>query len=383
MNTNASSLPVGSTLRMTRPDDWHLHVRDGAMLAAVLPQSAAQFARAIIMPNLQPPIVNVRQAQDYRLRLMAALPLPPRFEPLMTLYLTEETPPDEVRRAKKTGIAAFKLYPAGATTNSRAGVRDLQRVYPVLEAMQHEGVPLLLHAEVTDPQVDVYDREAMFITRQLAPLRRDFPELRIVFEHITTREAAQYVRAADDFLGATITAHHLLLNRNALFEGGLRPHCYCRPLLKREKHRQALVAAATSGSPRFFLGTDSAPHPTGAKETDCGCAGCYTALGALALYAKVFEAAGALDKLEGFASHHGPDFYGLPRNKESITLRKKPWRVPEHVECSDGKRVRPLFAGEMLEWSVDGVSFEPTQQTTATNFDDWQYKSSGATPLPI
>ena len=356
MNTAESlapSQPASGVLHITRPDDWHLHLRDGAMLAAVLPHSAAQFARAIIMPNLKPPVVNTEQALAYRQRILAALPEKTHFEPLMTLYLTQGTPPDEMRRAKEAGIVACKLYPAGATTNSSAGVREVRRIYHVLEAMQREGLLLLLHAEVTDPAVDIFDREAVFIERVLAPLRRDFPALKMVFEHVTTRDAVQYVQQAGDLLGASITAHHLLLNRNAIFEGGLRPHRYCLPVLKRETHRQALVMAATSGHPRFFLGTDSAPHPVGAKEAACGCAGCYTALGALALYAQAFEAAGALDKLEGFVSHYGADFYGLPRNHEKIILKKSPWRVPECVECGAGQRVRPLYAGQPLAWDVE------------------------------
>ena len=285
-------------LTITRPDDWHLHLRDGAALAAVLPHTARQFGRAIVMPNLKPPVTTAAQATAYRERILAALPPGAAFEPLMTLYLTDTLPPDEIHRAKAAGVVAVKLYPAGATTHSDAGVTELRRTYPTLEAMQRASLPLLVHGEVTDPAVDLFDREQVFIDKQLIPLRHDFPELKVVFEHITTREAAQYVTHADRFVGATITAHHLLYNRNAMFQGGLRPHWYCLPVLKREAHRQALVAAATSGSDRFFLGTDSAPHATHLKEHATGCAGCYTALAALELYAEAFDAAGALDKLK-------------------------------------------------------------------------------------
>jgi len=339
------------SLRLARPDDWHLHLRDGAAMAAVLPATARQFARAIVMPNLKPPVVNTAQAQAYRERIVAALPEGSRFTPLMTLYLTDQTPPDEVRRAKAAGVVAFKLYPAGATTNSDSGVTDIRQTHATLEAMQREGVLLLVHGEVTDPAVDVFDREAVFIERVMLPLRRDFPELKVVFEHITTQEAAQYVAGSDIHTAATITAHHLLFNRNAIFLGGLRPHYYCLPVLKREVHRLALVKAATSGSAKFFLGTDSAPHAAPLKEASVCGAGCYTAPAALELYAEAFESAGALDKLEAFASHHGADFYGLPRNDERITLRREPWRVPEAVPFGDAQ-LKPLRGGETLNWRL-------------------------------
>ncbi|HSW06201.1 dihydroorotase [Aquabacterium sp.] len=336
-------------LTLTRPDDWHLHLRDGAAMAAVLPHTARQFARAIVMPNLKPPITSTAAALAYRERILDALPAGAAFEPLMTLYLTDKLPPDEIRRAREAGIVAAKLYPAGATTNSDAGVTDIRLIHPVLEAMQREGLLLLVHGEVTDPAVDVFDREAVFIERVMQPLRRDFPELKVVFEHITTKDAAHYVADADAHTAATITAHHLLYNRNAIFMGGLRPHYYCLPVLKREVHRQALVAAATSGSAKFFLGTDSAPHAAALKEASVCGAGCYTALGALELYAEAFEAAGALDKLEGFASHHGPAFYGLPRNADTVTLEKTPWTVPETVAFGDAV-LKPLRGGETLAW---------------------------------
>ena len=338
-------------LTITRPDDWHLHLRDGAALAAVVPHSARQFGRAIVMPNLRPPVATTAQALAYRARIVAALPPGSGFEPLMTLYLTDTLAPGEIVHAKAAGIAAVKLYPAGATTNSDAGVTDLRKTYPTLEAMQREGLPLLVHGEVTDPQIDVFDREAVFIERVLAPLRRDFPGLRIVFEHITTREAAQYVAAADENLAATITAHHLLFNRNALFTGGLRPHFYCLPVLKREAHRRALIDAATSGSAKFFLGTDSAPHAAALKEQSVCGAGCFTALSALELYAEAFDAANALDKLEAFASFHGPDFYRLPRHSGSVTLRRQQWTLPESVAFGDA-RLKPLLAGETLNWKM-------------------------------
>ena len=339
------------TLTITRPDDWHLHVRDGAAMASVVPHSAAQFARALIMPNLRPPVTTAQQAIAYRERILAAVPQGVAFEPLMTLYLTDNLPPEEIVRAKAAGVVALKLYPAGATTNSDAGVTDLRKTYQTLEAMQREGLLLLVHGEVTDPDVDLFDREAVFLERQLAPLRRDFPELKIVVEHITTREAAHYVRDAGRFTAATITAHHLLYNRNALFTGGIRPHYYCLPVLKRELHRQALVEAATSGSDRFFLGTDSAPHPAVLKEHAQGCAGCYTALSAIELYAEAFDNAGALDKLEGFASFHGADFYGLPRNTGTLTLERRDWQLPETVPFGEAQ-LKPLRGGETLAWQV-------------------------------
>ena len=341
------------TLTLTRPDDWHLHVRDGAALAAVVPHTAAQFGRAIIMPNLKPPVTTAAQALAYKARIQAAVPAGVAFEPLMTLYLTDNTPPDEIARAAEAGVVALKLYPAGATTNSDAGVTDVRKTYKTLEAMQRAGLKLLVHGEVTDPEIDLFDREAVFIDRVLSPLRKDFPELKIVFEHITTKEAAQYVQDAGAHLAATITAHHLLYNRNAIFQGGIRPHYYCLPVLKREQHRQALVQAATSGSGKFFLGTDSAPHPAQLKEHASGCAGCYTAHAALELYASAFEAAGALDRLEGFASHHGPDFYGLPRNQGTITLKRETWTPPESYPFGDAM-VKPLAGGEPLGWRLVG-----------------------------
>jgi dihydroorotase len=342
---------VTDTLTLTRPDDWHLHLRDGAALAAVLPHTARQFARAIVMPNLKPPVTTAAQALAYRERICAALPAGADFEPLMTLYLTDTLPPEEIVRAKAAGVVAVKLYPAGATTNSDAGVTDLRRTHRTLEAMQREGVPLLVHGEVTDPEIDLFDRERAFIDTRLIPLRRDFPELKIVFEHITTREAAQYVQASDRLVGATITAHHLLYNRNAIFQGGIRPHWYCLPVLKREVHRQALVAAATSGSDRFFLGTDSAPHAAHLKEHAVGCAGCYTALSALELYAEAFDAAGALDKFDAFASVNGAAFYGLPRNTGTITLRRERWTLPESLPFGDAD-LKPLRGGETLHWKL-------------------------------
>jgi dihydroorotase len=345
------SAALPQTLSITRPDDWHLHLRDGDALRAVLPDTARQFARAIVMPNLKPPVTTAARALAYRGRILDALPKGSAFEPLMTLYLTDRLPPDEIARATEAGVVAVKLYPAGATTNSDAGVTELRRTYPTLEAMQRAGLPLLVHGEVTDPAIDVFDREAVFIERQLIPLRRDFPELKIVFEHITTREAVQYVRHADPFLAATVTAHHLLYNRNALFAGGIRPHWYCLPVLKREQHRRALVEAATSGSPKFFLGTDSAPHAAQLKEHAVGCAGCYTAASALELYAEAFDAAGALDRLEGFASFHGADFYGLPRNRGTITLRREAWTLPETLPFGAAE-LKPLRGGETLAWRL-------------------------------
>jgi dihydroorotase len=339
------------SLTITRPDDWHLHVRDGHALAAVVPHSARQFARALIMPNLRPPVTTAAQAAAYRERILAAVPAGVDFQPLMSLYLTDNLPPDEIRRAKAAGVVAVKLYPAGATTNSDAGVTDLRKTYPTLEAMQREGVLLLVHGEVTDPSVDVFDREAVFIDRQLVPLRRDFPALKIVMEHLTTREGAQYVASAGAQTAGTITAHHLLYNRNAIFTGGIRPHFYCLPILKREEHRLALVQAATSGSDRFFLGTDSAPHPAHLKEHASGCAGCYTALTALELYAEAFDAAGALDRLEGFASVHGPAFYGLPRNRGTVTLKRERWTVPEALPFGEAE-VKPLRAGDTVGWRL-------------------------------
>lgn len=345
---NASPL---STLTLTRPDDWHLHVRDGAALDTVVPHTAAQFARAIIMPNLKPPVTTAAQALAYKARIQAAVPAGMAFEPLMTLYLTDNLPPDEIARAKDAGVVAAKLYPAGATTNSDAGVTDLRKTYKTLEAMQKAGLLLLVHGEVTSSDIDLFDREAVFIDTQLIPLRKDFPELKIVFEHITTQDAAQYVQQAGRFTAATITAHHLLYNRNAIFTGGIRPHYYCLPVLKRETHRLALVQAATSGSPQFFLGTDSAPHPAHLKEHATGCAGCYTAHAAMELYAQAFDAAGALDKLEGFAAFHGADFYGLPRNTGTITLARQSWTPPESFAFGE-TTLKPLAAGEALQWRM-------------------------------
>jgi len=339
------------TLTLTRPDDWHLHVRDGDALATVVPHTAAQFARAIIMPNLRPPITTTAQALAYQARIRAAVPEGVAFEPLMTLYLTDNLPAAEIKRARDAGVVAVKLYPAGATTNSDAGVTDLRKTYKTLEAMQREGMLLLLHGEVTSPEVDLFDREAVFIEQQLIPLRRDFPELKIVMEHITTREAAQYVQAADRFMAATLTAHHLLFNRNAIFTGGIRPHYYCLPVLKRESHRQALLAAASSGNPKFFLGTDSAPHAVHLKEHASGCAGCYTAYTALELYAQAFDSCGALDKLEAFASFFGADFYGLARNTGSITLQRENWTAPERFVFGQAE-LKPLCAGEVLPWRL-------------------------------
>ena len=338
-------------ITLTRPDDWHLHVRDGAALDVVVPHTAAQFARAIIMPNLKPPVTTAEQALAYKSRILAAVPKGMAFEPLMTLYLTDNLPAAEIARAKAAGVVACKLYPAGATTNSDAGVTDLRKIYPVLEAMQREGVLLLVHGEVTSSEIDLFDREAVFIEQQLKPLRRDFPELKIVMEHITTSEAAQYVADGDAHLAATITAHHLLYNRNAIFTGGIRPHYYCLPVLKRETHRLALVQAATSGHPRFFLGTDSAPHPAHLKEHATGCAGCYTAHAAIEMYAEAFDLAGALDKLEGFASFFGADFYGLPRNTVHITLRRESWTPAQSFALGEGE-LKPLRSGESLPWRL-------------------------------
>ena len=345
------SAAIPDSLTLTRPDDWHLHVRDGEALRTVVPHTAAQFGRASIMPNLKPPVTTAAQAVAYRERIRAAVPAGMAFEPLMTLYLTDNLPADEIARAKAAGVVALKLYPAGATTNSDAGVTDIRKTYKTLEAMQREGLLLLVHGEVTSSDIDLFDREAVFIDQVLIPLRRDFPELKIVMEHITTKEAAEYVASAGTHTAATITAHHLLFNRNAIFQGGIRPHYYCLPVLKRETHRLALVQAATSGSDRFFLGTDSAPHPAHLKEHATGCAGCYTAHAALELYAEAFEAAGALDKLEGFASFHGPAFYGLPRNAGTVTLRRETWTPPESFRFGEAD-LKPLRSGEALRWKL-------------------------------
>ena len=338
-------------LSLTRPDDWHLHLRDGAAMQSVLPYTARQFGRAIVMPNLRPPITTAAQAAAYRERILAALPEGSDFQPLMTLYLTDNTPVDEIKRAKEAGAVALKLYPAGATTNSDAGVTDIRKTYKTLEAMQREGLLLLVHGEVTDPEIDVFDREAVFIDRVMQPLRHDMPELKVVFEHITTKEAAEYVASADAYTAATLTPQHLLYNRNAIFMGGLRPHYYCLPVLKREQHRLALLAAATSGSTKFFLGTDSAPHASVMKENSVCGAGCFTALSALELYAEAFESVDALDKLEAFASFNGPAFYGLPRNSGRVTLRKQDWTLPESVAFGDAQ-LKPLRGGEALGWQL-------------------------------
>ena len=341
-------------LTITRPDDWHLHLRDGAALRSVLPHTVARFARAIVMPNLKPPIVSTELAQAYRDRILAAVPEGAAFTPLMTLYLTDLTTPAEIERAEDSGVVyAVKYYPAGATTHSDSGVSVLDRVFPALEAMQRLGLPLLIHGEVTDPTVDLFDREKEFIDSVLPRIRSTFPGLKVVLEHITTEEAVQAVEASSAQLAATITAHHLLYNRNAIFQGGLRPHYYCLPVLKRERHRQALLRAATSGDPRFFLGTDSAPHARHTKEHPCGCAGCYTAHAAIELYAEAFEQADALHRLEGFASHFGADFYGLPRNTDSLRLRRRVWQVPETYAFGGDQRLVPLCAGERLHWSIE------------------------------
>ncbi|HNQ05009.1 MAG TPA: dihydroorotase [Thiobacillaceae bacterium] len=338
-----------NTLQLTRPDDWHVHLRDGAMLAAVLPDTARRFARAIVMPNLKPPVRSVAEAAAYRQRILAALPAGLTFEPLMTLYLTDSTPVEEIFKARASGfVQAVKYYPAGATTHAEAGVTDVRRVPAVLEAMQEAGLPLLLHGEVTDPSVDIFDREAAFIDHILDPLLQRMPRLKVVLEHITTRQAVEFVRAAPASVGATITAHHLLYNRNAMFQGGIRPHYFCLPVLKRENHREALVAAAISGDPKFFLGTDSAPHATPAKEAACGCAGIYSAHAAIELYAEIFEAAGALDRLQAFASHYGADFYGLPRNAGTITLVRDTHTLPDTHPAG----LTPLRAGETLAWRL-------------------------------
>ena len=340
------------TLTLTRPDDWHLHLRDDAYLATTVRHSARQFGRAIVMPNLKPPVATTAQAEAYRARILDAVPNDTHFQPLMTLYLTDNTSPEEIRRAKLSGIIhAVKLYPAGATTNSDAGVTRLEHTYPALEAMQEAGLPLLVHGEVTDPEVDIFDREHLFIERQLAPLMERFPGLRIVFEHITSGESVDFVMAAPSNIAATITAHHLLLNRNDMLVGGIRPHHYCLPVLKRETDRNALLRAATSGNPKFFLGTDSAPHARAAKETACGCAGIYTAHAAVEFYAEAFEAADALDKLEGFAAFYGADFYGLPRNSETITLIKQTQVIDTSFPFG-ADTIVPLRAGGTLAWRM-------------------------------
>ncbi len=340
------------SLEITRPDDWHLHLRDGDALKAVLPDTARQFARAIVMPNLRPPVTTAAMALAYHARILQALPAGSMFEPLMTLYLTDNTPAQEIARARHSGVVhAVKLYPAGATTNSDSGVTSLHKCAAALAEMEKQGMPLLIHGEVTDSEVDVFDREKVFIERHLQPLLQDFPGLKVVFEHITTRDAAEFVASGPANLAATITAHHLLMNRNAMFTGGIRPHHYCLPVLKRETHREALVKAAISDSGKFFLGTDSAPHPKSAKEASCGCAGMYTAHAAIELYAEAFEEAAALDKLEAFASFYGPDFYQLPRNTSKVTLRKQSWTVPETIAFA-GDELVPLRAGQTVAWKL-------------------------------
>lgn len=340
------------TLTLTRPDDWHVHLRDGPGLSSVAWATARQFARAIVMPNLKPPVTSVAQALAYRDRILVALPAEAEFTPLMSLYLTEATSPGEIELAHRSGlIHGVKYYPAGATTHSDAGVRDLSACRETLRAMEDLGLPLQVHGEVTDPSVDIFDRERVFIERHLIPLVQRFPRLKVVLEHITTASAVKFVLAADRTVAATVTPHHLLYNRNALFQGGIRPHFYCLPVLKREEHRQALVKAVTSGNPKFFLGTDSAPHARGTKEAACGCAGIYSAHAAIELYAEVFEAAGVLERLEPFASHFGPDFYGLPRNAARITLHREPWTVPAALPFGTESLV-PLRAGEQVVWRL-------------------------------
>ena len=342
-----------TSITLARPDDWHLHLRDGQALAAVVADSARVFARAIVMPNLKPPVTTVAAAHAYRERILAKLPAGARFDPLMTLYLTDSTPADEIARAKASGfVHACKYYPAGATTHSEAGVTSMERAWPLFAAMQRHDVVLCLHGEVTDPDIDVFDREHVFVERHLARIAAEFPALRVVVEHVTTREAVQFVESAGSRVAATITPQHLLYSRNAMLAGYIRPHLFCLPILKRETHRQALLAAATSGSPKFFLGTDSAPHARHTKESACGCAGCYSAPTAIELYAGIFDAAGALPRLEGFASFHGADFYGLPRNRDSITLRRETWPVPAQLAFG-GDTIVPLCGGETLEWRLE------------------------------
>jgi dihydroorotase len=338
-----------TSLTLARPDDWHIHLRDGAALANTVPDAAKTFGRAIIMPNLVPPVMNAEQALDYKSRILAQLPAAQSFEPLMVIYLTDNTTPEQIAEAKKAGVVACKLYPAGATTNSDSGVTDLSKVYPALEAMQKHDMRFLMHGEVTDADIDIFDREKAFIDRTLVDLEKQFPELKMVLEHITTKDAAEFVRSASDNVAATITAHHLLFNRNHMLAGGIRPHYYCLPILKRNTHQQALITAATSGSSKFFLGTDSAPHTRDKKEAACGCAGAYTAYHGIELYAQAFDNANALDKLEGFASTYGPEFYGLPRNTDTITLTKTDWQVPNTLPLGDDI-LAPLLAGETIHW---------------------------------
>jgi dihydroorotase len=344
-------------LVIRQPDDWHIHLRDDDALKVTVPHVAAQFGRAIVMPNLRPPITTVDAAAAYRERILAARPVGSNFEPLMTLYLTDTTSPEEIAKAKAAGfVKGVKLYPAGATTNSDAGVTAIEKTYPALAEMAAQGIPLLVHGEVTDSTIDLFDREAAFIEQVLKPLLNKFPDLRVVFEHITTADAAAFVRSAGERVGATMTAHHLLYNRNAIFQGGVRPHYYCLPVLKREWHREALVDAATSGSTQFFLGTDSAPHARLTKEAACGCAGCYTAGEAMEMYAMAFDAAGALDKLEGFASLHGPAFYGLPVNDRKVVLRRANTIVPASYPYVNGDTLVPLEAGNILPWHFAGFA---------------------------
>ncbi|WP_347332142.1 dihydroorotase [Marinimicrobium locisalis] len=338
-------------LTLTRPDDWHIHLRDGDALPRTVADASAQFRRAIVMPNLVPPVTTADMANAYRERILAALPPGRAFEPLMVLYLTDRTTADDIRAAKAAGVVACKLYPAGATTNSDSGVTDINGLYPVLEAMEREGLRFLVHGEVTDSDIDIFDREKTFLERTFSRLVADFPGLYTVLEHITTADSADFVQEAGERVAATITAHHLLYNRNHMLVGGIRPHYYCLPILKRNRHQQALIEAATSGNPKFFLGTDSAPHIKSKKESSCGCAGCYTAHAAIELYAEAFERAGALDKLEAFAGHFGPDFYGLPRNTDSVTLRREEWTLPEALTMGEDKLV-PLGAGESLSWRL-------------------------------
>lgn len=344
-------------LTLTRPDDWHIHLRDGAALTRTVGDAAQQFARAIVMPNLVPPVMNAEQAQAYKQRILDARPKGSQFEPLMVLYLTDNTDPADIAIAKAAGVTACKLYPAGATTNSASGVTDLKKIYPVLAAMQNAGMPFLLHGEVTDSAIDIFDREKVFLDRTFSQVVTDFPVLKMVLEHITTADAAQFVAEAPDNIAATITAHHLLYNRNHMLAGGIRPHYYCLPILKRGTHQQALIKAATSGSPKFFLGTDSAPHAKDKKEAACGCAGSYTAYAAIELYAEAFEDAGALDKLDAFASHFGADFYDLPRNTDTITLLKQDWQVPDSLSLGDQTLV-PLRAGETLRWQLQNSQLQ-------------------------
>ena len=345
------------TLTITTPDDWHLHFRDNEMLAETVPATARCFQRAIVMPNLVPPVVNAEMAMAYKARIEAARPQGSTFEPLMTLFLTNQTSPDDIAEAKRAGVTACKLYPAGATTNSEAAVKGIEALYPVFQAMQEHGLLLLIHGEVTAHHIDIFDREKAFIDSHLGPIVDAFPQLKVVFEHITTSDAANFVKQASDFVGATITPQHLLLNRNDLLVGGVRPHNYCLPVLKRNTHQQALREVVASGNKKFFLGTDSAPHAKHKKENACGCAGCYSAWSAIELYAEVFEQLGVVDKLEGFASHHGADFYGLPRNTTKTTLVREAWTVPEQVTLADGTEMVPFFAGQTLQWKLQ-TAFE-------------------------